>query len=394
MIENVPAVATAINEGRALFGTVDTWLVWNLSEEKSHVTDVTNAGRTMMMNIRSLEWDDYLLRVVGISSDILPKILPCSATFGKMGGQTALTGTVISGVIGDQQSALVGQACFNVGEAKSTFGTGCFLIVNTGTEPKFTKSYLLTTPGYQFGSKPCVYSLEGSIAVAGAAITWLRDNLGIINSASEVEALARSVEDTDDVYVVPAFSGFLAPYWREDARGTIVGITQKTTKAHIARATLESIAYKTQAVLEASEKDMGIPLQQLRVDGGAAVNNLLMEMQADIVGREVLRPKDVETTAMGAAFAAGHAIGLYGSLDEFRSTRVIDESFMPQISEEERNEKISRWEQAVERSLGWVLKPEQKPWISVPSSDFVAAAATGVAIGALIVTLACRYKKM
>lgn len=392
MIENVPEVAAAFEEGTALFGTVDTWLVWNLSGGKSYVTDVTNAGRTMMMNIRSLKWDSTLVDLIGISEDILPKILPCSADFGKM-ADTALEGTMISGVIGDQQSALVGQACFKAGEAKNTYGTGCFLIVNTGTEPKFTNSYLLTTPGYKFGDEPCVYSLEGSIAVAGAAITWLRDNLGIIGSESEVEELAMSVPDTDDVYVVPAFSGFLAPYWRKDARGVIVGITQRTTKAHIARATLESMAYKTQKVLEASEKDMGIPLRQLRVDGGAAVNDLLMQMQADIVGCEVLRPSDVETTAMGAAFAAGYHIRLYESLDEFRESRTIDKTFIPNITEEEREQKTSRWKDAVERSLGWVLDPRPKPLIWVPSLSVMAGFAVGTAIGAFAMVLVCRHKK-
>lgn len=394
MIDNVPEVATAIEEGTALFGTVDTWLVWNLSMEKSHVTDVTNAGRTMMMDIRSLSWDPTLVDLIGVSTDILPEILPCSAEFGHM-ADTALKGTVISGVIGDQQSALVGQACFETGEAKNTYGTGCFLIVNSGTKPKFTNSYLLTTPAYQFESNPdsCVYSLEGSIAVAGAAITWLRDNLGIIRNAPEVEDLAMSVPDTDDVYVVPAFSGFLAPYWREDARGTIVGITQRTTRAHIARATLESMAYKTQKVLEASEKDMGVPLRQLRVDGGAAVNDLLMQMQADIVGTEVLRPSDVETTAMGAAFAAGYFIRLYESLDEFRESRTVGKKFIPMITEEERERKISRWNDAVERSLGWVLDPRPKPLIWIPPPSVVAAFAVGAAVGATAMALLCRYKK-
>ncbi|CAN8072420.1 unnamed protein product [Agarophyton chilense] len=392
MMENIPEVAAAIEEGRALFGTVDTWLVWNLSEEKKHLTDVTNAGRTMMMNIHELDWDDYLLKLVGVSRDVLPDILPCSADFGTM-GVTALKGTVISGVIGDQQSALVGQACFKVGEAKCTYGTGGFLIVNTGTEPKVTHSYLLTTPAYKF-KENCVYSLEGSIAVAGSAVTWLRDNLQIIKRAADVEPLARSVEDTDDVFMVPAFSGFLAPYWREDARGTIVGFTQKTNKAHIARATLESITYKIQAVLEASEEDMGFPLRQLRVDGGAASNNLLMEMQADIIDREVVRPNDVETTAMGAAFAAGHEIGMYESLEEFRRTRRTDMSFKPRISEEERSGKINRWNQAVERSFGWVKTPDKKPWIPAPPPYFLVGLLIGVGIGMVTTSIMCRYMKV
>lgn len=402
MMEEVPEVAAAIENGTAMFGTIDTWLVWNLSKERSHVTDVTNAGRTMLMNIETLQWDDELLEMIGITRKILPEIKSCSERFGHLDAGFAkcgLEGLVIAGLIGDQQGALVGQSCFKEGQAKNTYGTGAFLIVNTGTTPKPSTHKLLTTPAYKFGDEECHYALEGSVAVAGLGVRWLRDSLGIIESPAEVETLARSVEDTDDVYFVLAFSGLFAPYWREDARGAIVGMTQSTTKAHVARATLEGVAYQVHAVLEAASKDMGAPIQQIRVDGGAAVNNLLLEMQADVTGAEVIRPKIIETTALGAAYAAGRAVGLFESAEEFTRHWELDQSFRPKIEEEERKNKLERWNRAVEKSLGWVGEKEATEPVPVAqvsdllSQERLVSSAVGVAVGSIVTALICRIFK-
>jgi glycerol kinase len=352
--ENVPAVRAGIDDGSALFGTVDTWLAWCLTEEKAHVTDVTNAGRTLLMNIRTLQWDDEMIRALGISRAMLPDIRSSSEIVGKL-SCTALVGLPLASLVGDQQAALIGQSAFNPGEGKSTYGTGCFLIVNTGVKPKFSNAGLLTTPAYKLGPEaPCVYSLEGSIAIAGAAVSWLKDNLELISSSSEIESLAASVEDTGDVYFVPALSGLFAPRWREDARGCIVGLTQFTTRAHIARATLEGIAFQVYEVLRAVEEDLGEPLKELRVDGGASVNNLLMQMQADILGSSVVRPKVIETTALGAAFAAGLAVGVYKSHDEISKCWKTDKKFVPKCDNAQRETMLRKWESAVERSLGWI----------------------------------------
>lgn len=353
MIENVPGLGDALNDGAAIFGTIDSWLVWNLTEGNKHLTDVTNAGRTMLMNIHTLNWDDDMLRMIGITRDILPEIRSCSEQFGVL-SCTVLQGLSIYGVIGDQQGALVGQSCFNVGDVKSTYGTGCFLIVNTGTIPKLSSNGLLTTPAYKLGpDAPCFYSLEGSIAVAGSAVTWLRDALGVISSSSDSETVASSVDHTGDVYVVPAFTGLYAPWWREDARGTIVGMTQYTTRAHIVRATLESLAFKVDAVLKAASEDMGACISLIRVDGGVTKNNLVMQMQADITGSVVDRPKVIETTCLGAAFLAGHAVGMFQSKQAFCDAWALDRRFEPQIDEGTRQEKLTKWNRAVERSLGW-----------------------------------------
>lgn len=352
LIDHVPAVKEGIENGTALFGTVDTWLTWNLTKEKVHVTDVTNAGRTMLMNIHTCTWDDELLDIIGITRAILPEIRSNSEVYGTM-VDTALESVPIAGLIGDQQSALVGQACFAVGEAKSTYGTGCFLIVNTG-DLKFSNNKLLTTPAYQLGKHaPCIYSLEGSISVAGSAVKWLEEKMGLISSAKESEELARSVPDTDDVYFVPAFSGLFAPWWREDARGAIVGMTQSTSKAHIVRATLESVCFKVNTVLQAVSDDIGAPILELKVDGGMTSNNLLMQMQADIMGTSVLRSRIVETTALGAAFVAGYATGVYTSIESFREKWQDDRRFEPEIEPQVREAKIRRWNMAVERSFGW-----------------------------------------
>lgn len=354
LMDNVPAVADAAAAGTALFGTVDTWLVWCLSEEKIHVTDVTNAGRTMLMNIRTLEWDDELLRALDVPKNMLPCIKSSSEMYGTLSG-TALRGTHIAGIVGDQQAALIGQSAFAVGQGKNTYGTGCFLIVNTGGEPKFSKNGLLTTPAYKLGpSAPCVYSLEGSIAIGGEAVNWLKNGLGIIKKSSEVEELAGSVKDTGDVYFVPAFSGLYAPHWRSDARGAIVGMTQYTTKAHIARATLAGLTFQVNDVLQAAAADMGEPLKELRVDGGATVNNLLMQMQADVLGFPVVRPRIVETTALGAAFAAGLAVQVFTSTNQIADMWQLDRSFEPGVDEGERELQRAKWTKAVQKSLDWV----------------------------------------
>lgn len=393
LMDHRPAVKEALDAGTALFGTIDTWLVWNLSGRTTHATDVTNAGRTMLMDIRTLDWSDELIEAVGVPRSCLPTIRSCAEVYGEMEG-TELKGVPISGVVGDQQAALVGQSCFQLGEAKSTYGTGCFLIVNTGDTPVFSSQGLLTTPAYKLGpDAPAVYALEGSIAIAGAAISWLVDNLRLIESPSVIEAEAGSVEDTGGVYFVPAFSGLFAPRWRQDARGAILGLTQYTTPAHIARATLEAIAFQVMDVLRAVEKDLhvtrimgdgaggggdgdaaaggggggghsgvaGAPpdyIREVRVDGGASVNSLLMQMQADLVGVPVLRPEVVETTALGAAFAAGLAVGLYDNIDVLREKWSLEKRFEPSLTPAQRAHKVGKWEKAVERSLGWIEQGE------------------------------------
>jgi len=387
LMDNRPAVKEALDAGTALFGTIDTWLVWNLSGRATHSTDVTNAGRTMLMDIRKMDWNDELVEAVGVPRSCLPTIRSCAEVYGKMAG-TVLSGVPISGVVGDQQAALVGQSCFRVGEAKATYGTGCFLIVNTGDTPVFSSQGLLTTPAYQLGpDAPPVYALEGSIAIAGAAISWLKDNLHLIHTAAEVEALAASVPDAGDVYFVPAFSGLFAPRWRQDARGTIVGLTQYTTAAHIVRATLEAIAFQVMEVLRAVGGDLlesGVLgasaggqdggagaeatddavsdttsfIREVRVDGGASVNNLLMQMQANLVGAPVLRPAVVETTALGAAFAAGLAVGVFDSPESLREKWTLDRRFQPELSVAQRAHRIGKWEKAVQRSLGWIEQDE------------------------------------
>lgn len=397
MIDNCPNVRRGIENGTARFGTIDTWLVWNLSAEQAHVTDVTNAGRTMLMNIKTLDWDDTLLDLVGVKrSSFLPRICSSSEVYGHM-ADTVLKGVPIAGLIGDQQSALVGQACFEPGEGKTTYGTGCFTIVNTGTEPKFSNNQLLTTPGYQLGpNEKCVYSLEGSVAIGGAAVQWLRDKLKIIECSKDVESLARSVPDTGDVYFVPAFSGLLAPHWREDARGTLVGMTQSTTRAHIARATLASMTYKVNDVLAAVSKDMGCPIKELRVDGGACVNDLMMQMQADITDSSVRRPQNVETTALGAAFMAGHAVGFYDSIQAFRDHWKLAKEFEPEITEEERQRQLSRWKCAIDRSVGWVgeaSSPASTILACPPSRQMTLACAASALAASVITAMALRHNK-
>jgi glycerol kinase len=354
LLENVDGLRAAAKRGDALFGTIDTWLVWNLTGGKAHVTDVTNASRTLLMNLQTLDWDDALLKAMDIPRKMLPKIRPSSdpKAYGvaKIGGGEV----VLTGILGDQQAALCGQTCFSPGEAKNTYGTGNFMLINTGTKPMPSKSGLLTTLGYQFGSQPAVYALEGSIAVTGSLVQWLRDNLGLIRNAADIEDLALSVDDNGGIYFVPAFSGLFAPYWRMDARGAIVGMTRFINKGHIARAALEATAYQTREVLEAMKKDSGVRLKTLKVDGGMTRNNLLMQFQADILGVPVVRPKVSETTALGAAYAAGLAVGFWAGEAELRQNWGVDQEWQPQMEAGQRAALYKGWKKAVKKSLGWV----------------------------------------
>jgi glycerol kinase len=343
-----------------VFGTTDTWLVWHLTggvDGGVHVTDPTNASRTMLMDLETLDWDDELLGFFGIPRSMLPRIRPssCPQGYGRSRADGPLGGEVLlTGILGDQQAATVGQVCFAPGEAKNTYGTGNFLLLNTGTEIVRSESGLLTTVGYQLGDQDAVYCLEGSIAVTGSAVQWLRDQLGVITDAAESEALARQVEDCGDVYFVPAFSGLFAPYWRSDARGAIVGLSRFHTKAHLARATLESICWQSRDVAEAMEKDSGVRLEVLKVDGGVTANELCMQIQADVLGVPVSRPVVAETTALGAAYAAGLAVGFWRDTDELRENWREDRRWEPAWDEGQRESGHRRWRKAVQRTLDWV----------------------------------------
>lgn len=350
ILDNVSGVRTRAERGELLFGTMDTWLVWQLTGE--HVTDVTNASRTLLMNIDSLRWDDELLAALEIPRAMLPEIRPSIGAFGKAKGH--LDGVPIVAVLGDQQAALFGQCCFEPGEAKNTYGTGCFLLMNTGTEAFRSNHGLLTTVGYQIQGQAPIYAIEGSVAIAGAAVQWLRDNLGLISSATQVEALAASVPDNGGVIFVPAFSGLFAPYWRGDARGMLIGLTRHSNKAHIARATLEATAFQTCDVIEAMQRDSNTQLSSIKVDGKMVENHLLMQFQADVLGIPVVRANTTETTALGAAYGAGLGIGYFSSLDELRSRWQSERSWQPRSSSEQRRGVIDRWHQAVQRSFGWV----------------------------------------
>ncbi|MCA9995153.1 MAG: glycerol kinase GlpK [Anaerolineales bacterium] len=360
ILDNVPGVAEAAERGDAIFGNMDTWLIWNLTggvNGGSHVTDVTNASRTMLMNLQTLDWDDEILSVMGIPAAMLPRIVPSSDphTWGNTLPNGPFGSAIpICGDLGDQQAATVGQTCFGVGEAKNTYGTGCFMILNTGTEIVQSQNGLLTTLGYKLGSDPAVYALEGSIAISGALVQWLRDNLGLISSAAEVETLASSVADNGGIYFVPAFSGLYAPYWRADARGAIVGMTRYVNKGHIARATLEATAYQTREVLEAMKKDSGVELTALKVDGGMVHNELLMQFQSDILGVPVVRPQVAETTALGAAYAAGLAVGFWNNLNDLRDNWQIARTWRPQMDSQQREALYAGWLRAVTRTFDWV----------------------------------------
>jgi glycerol kinase len=335
--------------GELAFGTIDSWLTWNLTGR--HVTDVTNASRTLLMDLVTTSWDSDLAMEIGVPTHMLPEIVPSVGEIAECRGP--LDGVPLAAILGDQQAALFGQACFSPGEAKNTYGTGNFMVMNTGTDPVASDAGLLSTVGYQIGDQATVYALEGSIAVTGSLIQWLRDNLGLISSASEVEELANGVEDNGDVYFVPAFSGLFAPHWRPDARGVIVGLTRYADRGHIARAALESAAYQSADVLEAMTADSGVDLSELRVDGGMTANDTLMQFQADLLGVDVVRPVVTETTALGAAYGAGLAVGVWSGLDQIDSLWSEDARWIPRMPETERRRLHERWRQAIERSLGW-----------------------------------------
>jgi glycerol kinase len=360
ILENVHGVREAAERGDALFGNMDAWVIWNLTGATrggSHVTDVTNASRTMLMNLETLDWDDELLGFFNIPRAMLPEIRPSSdPSFYGMTSETGpLQGAVpLSGDLGDQQAATVGQVCFEPGTAKNTYGTGNFMLLNTGTEIVRSKAGLLTTPAYRFGDEDAVYALEGSIAVTGSAVQWLRDQLGIISGAAEIESLARQVPDTGGMVFVPAFSGLFAPYWRSDARGAIVGLSRFNTNAHLARATLEAICYQSVDVAEAMEKDSGVALEVLKVDGGVTANDLAMQIQADTLGVPVSKPVVAETTALGAAYAAGLAVGFWNSKDELTNNWNEAKRWEPQWSDDQREAGLAQWRKAVERTLDWV----------------------------------------
>jgi glycerol kinase len=360
ILENVDGVRADAEAGDAIFGTTDCWLIWNLTggvDGGLHVTDVTNASRTMLMDLETLDWDSELLSFFDIPPSMLPSIMPSATAegFGRIWASEGVGEELpIAGVLGDQQAAMVGQVCLAAGEAKNTYGTGNFLLLNTGTTPVRSQNGLLTTVCYRFGTEEPVYALEGSIAVTGSAVQWLRDQLGIIEDADQIEVLARQVEDTGGAYFVPAFSGLFAPYWRSDARGAIVGLSRFHTGAHLARATLEAICYQSRDVVEAMEKDSGVRLDVLKVDGGVTANELCMQLQADVLGVEVSKPVVAETTALGAAYAAGLAVGFWADTDELRQNWQEDRRWRPDRSEQDRAAGYAGWQKAVERTLDWV----------------------------------------
>ena len=352
LLENVPGVRERAAKGELLFGTVETWLIWKLTGGRAHVTDYSNASRTMLFNINTLDWDEEILAELNIPRSMLPKPMPSSGLLGTtdpslLGGEIPITGAA-----GDQQAALFGQTCFQPGEAKNTYGTGCFLLMNTGEKPVFSQNGLVTTIAWGLGEK-VTYALEGSIFVAGAAIQWLRDEMKLIANAAESEAVAQEVVDTNGCYVVPAFTGLGAPYWDQYARGAIVGLTRGCNRAHIVRATLDSLTYQTYDVLNAMRADSGIALASLKVDGGASANNYLMQTQADIIGAPVLRPTCVESTAMGAAYLAGLAVGFWRDQAEIRKIWAVDRTFEPQLDARSRDARLHGWHRAVQRAFDW-----------------------------------------
>ncbi len=356
LLDNVKGAREQAEAGELVFGNVDTFLLWQLTGGTRggiHVTDVSNASRTQLMNLQTLAWDPEILRVFGIPAAMLPRIASSSEVYGAAQLE-AIKHVKIAGILGDQQAALVGQTCFQPGEAKNTYGTGCFLLMNTGERPVTSNYGLLTTVAYKLGSKPAHYALEGSVAITGALVQWLRDNLGLIEKSSEVETLARTVNDNGGVYFVPAFSGLYAPYWKSNARGVIAGLTRYTNKGHIARAALEATALQTREVLEAMEKDSGIHLSALRSDGGMVENDLLMQFQADILNIPVVRPVMKETTALGAAYAAGLAVGFYKDIDDLRANWAVDHTWNPAMEETMRDSLYKKWKKAVTRSFDWV----------------------------------------
>jgi glycerol kinase len=355
LLDNVEGIRAKADAGDLMFGNIDTWVIWNLTggtDGGVHVTDVSNASRTMLMNLETLDWDQDQLDAFGVPRSMLPNIMPSSAVYGQATG--ALAGIPVAGDLGDQQAATFGQAAFDVGDAKNTYGTGNFMLLNTGTDIVQSKSGLLTTVGWKLGDEPAIYCLEGAIAITGALVQWLRDNLGLIKTSPEIEDLAKTVEDNGGVYFVPAFSGLFAPYWRGDARGVIVGLTRYVNKGHIARASLEATAWQTREVLDAMEADSGVKLKELKVDGGMVYNDLLMQFQADVLRVPVIRPQVAETTALGAAYAAGLAVGFWNSYEDLRQNWGKDKDWSPQMDEGEIDREYKLWKKAVTRTFDWV----------------------------------------
>jgi glycerol kinase len=352
LLETIPGLRARAEKGDVLFGTVDTFLIWRLTGGKRHVTDYSNASRTLVYNIHKLDWDDELLRILKIPRAMLPAVQPSSAVYGETDRSLLGAALPIASCIGDQQAATFGQACFEPGAAKNTYGTGCFMLMNTGEKPVASKNGLITTIGWGLGGK-VVYCLEGSVFIAGAVVQWLRDGLKMIATAPEIERLAASVTDAEGVFLVPAFVGLGAPHWNQGARGTIVGLTRGTATAHIARAALDSMAYQTREVLDAMQQDSGTPLKLLKVDGGAAANNLLMQFQSDVLGVDVQRPVVQETTALGAAYLAGLAVGFWKDQEDVRRNWALDRQFKPTLAPQEREKLYARWKKAVARSLDW-----------------------------------------
>ncbi|MVM40478.1 glycerol kinase GlpK [Spirosoma sp. HMF3257] len=355
LLDNVPGLREDAERGDALFGNMDTFVVWNLTGGPHgglHLTDVTNASRTQLMNLKTLNWDDDLLTDFTVPRAMLPQIRPSSEVYGTVTSEV-LPGVPIAGILGDQQAALVGQTCFEPGQAKNTYGTGCFLLMNTGNELRESTYGLLTTVAYQFQNEPVQYALEGSVAITGALVQWLRDNLGIIKKSTDIETLARSVDDNGGAYFVPAFSGLYAPHWKADARGVIAGLTRFVTKGHLARAVLEATAYQTVDVVRAMEQDANVSLKSLRVDGGMVVNSLLMQFQADVLNGPVVCPRMTETTALGAAYAAGLAVGYWQNLDDLRQNWGIAKTYESTMDDVQRKRLMRGWQKAIERSFGW-----------------------------------------
>lgn len=359
LLDNVEGARQRAEAGHLLFGNIDTWLIWNLTGGSEHVTDVTNASRTLLMDLRTLQWDPEICGQIDIPMSMLPEIRSSSERFGATQEQSPFSGSVpICGILGDQQAATVGQACFEVGEAKNTYGTGCFMILNTGNEVIHSDHGLITTVCYRFGDRAPTYALEGSIAITGALVQWLRDNLRMFDDSDEVERLAGSVEDNGGVYFVPAFSGLFAPHWRSDARGVIVGLTRYANRGHIARAALEATAFQTREILDAMNADSGVALKSLKVDGGMVKNELLMQFQANVLGVPVIRPKIAETTALGAAYAAGFAVDFWSTIADMRDNWSEDKSWNPDPESDANTDLFRQWRRAVERSFGWLEEQE------------------------------------
>ena len=355
ILENVDGIRDKAESGDVIFGNIDSFVIWQLTggpDGGVHVTDVTNASRTMMMSLETLDWDDEILGILNVPRAMLPEIRASSEVYGEAKGD--LSGISVAGDLGDQQAALFGQTCFSVGEAKNTYGTGNFLLLNTGNEIVQSKSGLLTTLAYKIGDQPAVYCLEGAIAITGALVQWLRDNIGLISSAPEIETLAKTVDDNGGVYFVPAFSGLFAPYWRGDARGVIAGLTRYVNKGHIARATLEATAWQTKEVVEAMNTDSGVDLTSLKVDGGMVQNELLMQFQADVLDVPVIRPTVAETTSLGAAYAAGLAVGFWSEVEDLRANWGKDKEWQPQMDPQERDKEYALWKKAVTRTFDWI----------------------------------------